>query len=118
MFFKKRRIRKQIKESQTLKAAEVAKVRARLNGTNWMKVLNHIEDHKSYYAGGGLFVDLPEGAFGLHLSGRVTEFSTGVSQRLSPMEHRKVFEVYKKYKGETGFYRTNLAELEKKSGSR
>jgi hypothetical protein len=112
MFFKKRRIRKQIKESQTLKAAEVAKVRARLNGTNWMKVLNHIEDHKSYYAGGGLFVDLPEGAFGLHLSGRIVEFGTGEVKKMTDAEHCKVFEVYKKYKGETGFYRTNLADFE------
>lgn len=109
MFFKKHRLKKYIKHQQEHRE-EICK---RLEKTNWLRVLENIENHKSYYVGGGLFVDLPEGCFGLHLSGCVTEFGTGETRRLSKAAHRKVFEVYKRYKGETGFYRTNLNELEK-----
>jgi hypothetical protein len=111
--FKKWRIKKQVKAFQAKKEEEKAKVRERLNGTNWLKVLKRIEEHKSYYVGGGLFVDLPEGIFGLHLSGSIVEFVTGESKKMTDAEHRKVFEVYKKYKGETGFYRTNFSDYKK-----
>jgi len=104
----KRKAKHAQKKAKKVSADEKTKVRKRLDKTDWLKVLNRIEEHKSYYVGGGLFVDMPEGCFGIHLSGRVTEFATGVTRPLSKRAHRKAFEVYRQYKGETCFYRTNL----------
>jgi len=107
-FGMKKKVKAAQKKARKAKEAEKARARQRLDSTDWLKVLSRIEEHQSYYVGGGLFVDLPEGCFGIHLSGRVTEFATGVTRPLSKRAHRKAFEVYRQYKGETCFYRTNL----------
>ena len=65
----KRKVKQAQKAAKKVKEAEKAKAKRRLDSTDWLKVLARIEEHKSYYAGGGLFVDLPEGCFGIHLSG-------------------------------------------------
>lgn len=85
------------------------KIQKMLDETDWLKVLNEIKDHKSYYVGGGLFVDLEGFPFGFHLNGTLVEFSTGLTRDLTPEEHRRVFRVYKEYKGETEFYKNNWA---------
>ena len=87
-----------------LDSSKKEKVQWRLDVTNWLDVLKNIENLKSYYVAGGLFVDLEEGAFGFHLNGRLVEFETALARPLSPMEHIKVFEIYRKHKGVTEFY--------------
>lgn len=84
------------------------KVQWRLDVTNWLNVLKNIKNLKSYYVGGGLFVDLEDGCFGFHLNGTLVEFETALARPLSPDEHREVFEIYLQHKGETAYYRENL----------
>lgn len=83
-------------------------VQWRLDVTNWLDVLKNVENLKSYYAGGGLFIDLEEGIFGFHLNGSLVEFATGLARPLSPEEHAEVFKIYREHKGETSYYKKNL----------
>lgn len=85
------------------------KVQHRLDNEDWLKVLEGIKSEKSYFVGGGLFVDFEEGPFGFHLNGTLVEFRTGLDRMLTNKEHRKLFEIYKEHKGETEFYRNNWA---------
>ena len=81
------------------------KVQWRLDNTDWASVLRNVDKLRSYYVGGGLFIDLQEGSYGFHLDGSLIEFQTGLGKRLSLQEHQLVFNIYLEHKGETNHYK-------------
>jgi len=84
-------------------------IKWRLQHTNWFSVLKCVTEVQSYYVGGTLVVDFPEGPFGMNLdNGKVTEMTTGIDRALTPDEHRLLFEVYRMHKGETQYYKKHL----------
>ena len=79
-----------------------------------LKLLNNVRNHKSYYVGGSLCIDCvingKEDVLVLNLDETYGLFSGGARALLSIPNAVKLFDVYKKVKGETGYFRECMRE--------
>jgi hypothetical protein len=80
------------------------------------EILNNVENQKVYYAGGSLCVDniIEDDVLIVNLDGIVTFFGIGWSRTMCEENHKLAFEIYKKFKGETEYYKKHLKKFEEK----
>ena len=80
------------------------------------EILKNIENEKAYYAGGSLCVDniIEDEVVVFNLDGKLMLFVAGSSREMSEANHKLTFETYKKFKGETEYYKENLKKFEEK----
>lgn len=68
------------------------------------EILDNIENYKSYYVGGTLCVDVHNTIMCFNLDETVSDFFTKDKRILSTKNVEKVFNLYRKYRGETKYY--------------